>query len=293
LPGWQPAVDVPGSDAFHGVPALIIDDNATTRGILSELALRWKMKPYACDSGEAGLQALARAAEEGIPYRLLLLDERMPAADGFTVIERMRRDKLQPAAVVMMLDAGDRVASIARCRQLDLHHYVIKPVFAAELFACTRLALGLRTATEPTALPDHAIPASQRSLRILLADDNLVNRKVATAMLGKMGHHITLATNGREAVERWRQDDFDLILMDVQMPEMNGLQATMQIRREEGSRHMPIVAMTASAMKEDRDRCMAAGMDNFISKPVSSRAIEQVISETFPQLSRAEAPAGP
>ena len=120
------------------------------------------------------------------------------------------------------------------------------------------------------------------SLRILLAEDNLVNQRVAMSMLGKMGHRITLATNGLEALEQWRQGDFDLILMDVQMPEMTGLQATMQIRREEAAgARIPIVAMTASAMSEERDRCLAAGMDDFISKPVSYRVIEEMITATF------------
>jgi CheY-like chemotaxis protein len=124
--------------------------------------------------------------------------------------------------------------------------------------------------------------ASSVSLRILLAEDNLVNQRVAMSMIGKMGHRITLATNGLEAVEQWRQGDFDLIFMDVQMPEMTGLQAAMQIRREEAaSAHIPIVAMTASAMSEERDRCLAAGMDGFISKPVSYQVIEDTITATF------------
>jgi CheY-like chemotaxis protein len=132
------------------------------------------------------------------------------------------------------------------------------------------------------ALPAAGISALSLSLRILLAEDNLVNQRVAMTMLGKMGHRVTLATNGLEVLEQWRQSDLDLILMDVQMPEMNGLQATTQIRREEAiGVHVPIVAMTASAMSEDRDRCLAAGMDDFISKPVSYKVIEQMIAAIF------------
>jgi CheY-like chemotaxis protein len=131
-------------------------------------------------------------------------------------------------------------------------------------------------------LPAGGICASSRPLRILLAEDNLVNQRVAMSMLGKMGHRITLATNGLEAVEQWRQGDFDLIFMDVQMPEMTGMQAALQIRREEAAgAHIPIVAMTASAMSEERDRCLAAGMDGFISKPVSYQVIEDTITATF------------
>jgi two-component system sensor histidine kinase/response regulator len=130
-----------------------------------------------------------------------------------------------------------------------------------------------------TVTPVAGVSESSLSLNILLAEDNLVNQKVAMGMLGKMGHSITLASNGLEAVEQWRQGDFDLILMDVQMPEMNGLQAALQIRREEAiGVHVPIFAMTASAMGEDRDRCLAAGMDDFISKPVSYKVIEEMIA---------------
>jgi signal transduction histidine kinase/CheY-like chemotaxis protein len=138
------------------------------------------------------------------------------------------------------------------------------------------------TPAKRTTQPASGLSAPSLSLNILLAEDNLTNQKVATVMLGKMGHQTTLATNGLEALEQWRQSDFDLILMDVQMPEMDGLQATQQIRREEaGDAHIPIVAMTASAMNEERDRCLGAGMDDFVSKPVSYRAIEQMIATVF------------
>jgi two-component system, sensor histidine kinase and response regulator len=160
---------------------------------------------------------------------------------------------------------------------------LIKPISPPDLLASIRLAIGVHTPARTVTLPTAEVSASSLSLRILLAEDNLVNQKVAMGMLGKMGHRITLAKNGLEALEQWRQSEFDLILMDVQMPEMNGLQATMQIRREETDAHVPIVAMTASAMSEERDRCLAAGMDDFISKPVSYRVLEQMIMATFSQ----------
>jgi two-component system sensor histidine kinase/response regulator len=160
--------------------------------------------------------------------------------------------------------------------------YLIKPISSSDLLGSIRLAIGAhRPASKNPVAADGISPASL-SLSILLAEDNLVNQRVAMTMLGKMGHKIILATNGLEAVEQWRQGDFDLILMDVQMPGMTGLQATTQIRQEETpGAHIPIVAMTASAMTEDRDRCLAAGMDDFISKPVSSKSIEQVIAAIF------------
>jgi two-component system, sensor histidine kinase and response regulator len=167
---------------------------------------------------------------------------------------------------------------------MGVEAYLIKPISAADLLGSIRLAIGVHTPASTVPLPAAAIPTSSLSLRILLAEDNLVNQRVAMTMLGKMGHRITLATNGLQALEQWRQSDFDLILMDVQMSEMNGLQATLHIRREEAiGAHVPIVAMTASAMSEERDRCLAAGMDDFISKPVSYKVIEQMITATFSQ----------
>jgi len=283
-PGSQPAPPIPSEEDFEGMPTLIIDDNATNRRILSELTRQWKMNPQMCDSGESGLAELSRAASEGNPYRLLLLDEQMPGMDGLEVLDRIRRNPALESVVIMMLTSCDQVTSAARCRQMGVETYLIKPISPSDLLGSIRLAIGVHTPASTAALPSTGISASSPSLRILLAEDNLVNQRVAMTMLGKMGHRITLATNGLEALEQWRQGDFDLILMDVQMPEMTGLQATMQIRREEAiGAHVPIVAMTASAMSEERDRCLAAGMDEFISKPVSYKVIEQMITATFSQ----------
>ena len=278
-----PSVPIPNGEELQGVSLLIMDDNATSREVLCELTQYWRMKPQACESGESGLRELARAASQGNPYRLVLLDEQMPGSNGLEVLARMQRDPSMQSAVIMMLTSSDRVASAARSRQLGADSYLIKPVLPSELRAALRRALGAQTPVSSVAPPAAASSAWSRSLSILLAEDNLVNQKVAITMLGKMGHRITLATNGLEAVEQWRKTDFDLILMDVQMPEMNGQQATMKIRREEAAtgRHIPIIAMTASAMIEDRERCLAAGMDDFISKPVSYAAIERMIMGTF------------
>jgi two-component system sensor histidine kinase/response regulator len=281
-PESQPAPPIPREEDLQGMHTLIIDDNATNRRVLGEQTRQWKMKPHMCDSGESGLAELSRAASEGNPYRLLLLDEQMPGMDGMEVLDRIRRNPALKSVVIMMLTSCDQVRSAARCRQMGVETYLIKPISAADLLGSIRLAIGVHTPASTVTLPDAGISASPLSLRILLAEDNLVNQRVAMTMLGKMGHRTTLATNGREALEQWRQSDFDLILMDVQMPEMTGLQATMQIRREEAvGAHVPIVAMTASAMSEERDRCLAAGMDDFISKPVSYKIIEQMIAATF------------
>jgi signal transduction histidine kinase/CheY-like chemotaxis protein len=286
-PGSQPAPPIPSEEDLHGMPTLIIDDNATNRRILSELTRQWKMKPHTCDSGEPGLAELFRAASEGNPYRLLLLDEQMPGMDGLEVLDRIRQNPALDGVVIMMLTSSDQVASAARCRKMGVETYLIKPISSSDLLGSIRLAIGVHMPASRVTLPTTGVSTSSLSLRILLAEDNLVNQKVATGMLGKMGHKITLATNGLEAVKQWRQSNFDLILMDVQMPEMNGLQATTQIRREEAiGAHVPIVAMTASAMSEERDRCLAAGMDDFISKPVSFKVIEQMITARFTQRNR-------
>jgi signal transduction histidine kinase/DNA-binding response OmpR family regulator len=280
-PRAQPAPPIPGEEDLEGMPILVIDDNATNRSILSEITRQWKMKPQMCDTGESGLAELLRAASGGSPYLLLLLDEQMPGMDGMEVLDRIRRNPALQPAVIMMLTASDQVKSAARCRQLGAETYLIKPISPSDLLASIRLATGVRAPASTVNLPVPGISSSSLSLRILLAEDNKVNQRVAMTMLGKMGHQIKLATNGLEALEQWRQNDFDLILMDVQMPVMTGLQATMQIRREEAiGAHIPIVAMTASAMSEERDRCLAAGMDDFISKPVSYQVIEQMITAT-------------
>ena len=211
------------------------------------LTRQWKMKPHMCDSGESGLAELSRAASEGSPYRLLLLDQQMPGMDGMEVLDRIRRNPVLESVVVMMLTSCDQIESAARCREMGVKTYLIKPVSSSDLLGSIRLAIG---GHRPTSTVTPAAGVSSLSLRILLAEDNLVNQRVAMTMLGKMGHRIPLATNGLEALEQWRQSDFDLIFMDVQMPEMTGLRATTQIRQEEAiGTHVPIVAMTASAMR--------------------------------------------
>jgi signal transduction histidine kinase/CheY-like chemotaxis protein len=266
-------------EALRGTSLLIVDDHATQRGLLGQLAQRWKMKFHACDSGASGLAELSRAAAAGDPYGLMLLDQQMPGMDGFAVLDCMRRNPLLQTPVIMMLTSEDQVNSAMRCRQMGVQNYLIKPILATDLAGAMLRSLGLLAAESPDALPAAVISVSPVSLRILLAEDNPVNQRVAMTMLGKMGHRVELAKNGREALERWRAGDFDLILMDVQMPEMTGVQAAQQIRREEAEgAHVPIVAMTASAMSEDRDRCMAAGMDNFVSKPISYKSVEHAIN---------------
>ena len=278
-PATQPALPLARADELQGLPTLVVDDNGTNRRILSELLQQWKMEPRLCDSGESGLAELLRAASAAAPYRLLLLDEQMPGMDGMQVLHRIRQNPLLQSVVIMMLSSHDQVRSAARCRQMGVETYLVKPIGPSDLLRSIRLAMAGRPQASMAALPVAAVPASPRSLRILLAEDNVVNQKVAMAMLSRMGHQVTLAANGRQALEQWRQGEFDLILMDVQLPGMSGLDATRQIRGEEPTGvHIPIVAMTASAMSEERERCLSAGMDDFLSKPVSYKTMEQMIN---------------
>jgi signal transduction histidine kinase/DNA-binding response OmpR family regulator len=267
-------------DDLAGLRVLIIDDNATNRRILEEMTRHWQMQPEGAASGGAGLRALAEAAVVERPFPLILLDEQMPDMDGFEVIELIRANPHFEGATIMMLTSADQTESAVRCRKLGVTFYLIKPIKPAELLIAIRRALGKMPAG---AMARQAAPvkATGRSLRVLVAEDNLVNQKLAVKLLEKLGHNVVLASNGAEAVSQSQQAEYDLIFMDVQMPEMDGFEATRRIREQEQSSgaHVPIVAMTAYAMSGDRERCLAAGMDGYISKPVSLEALEQAIGE--------------
>jgi len=216
------------------------------------------------------LTMLHAAHATGHPFGLVLLDEQMPSMDGFSVIEAVRANPQLAGAAIMMLTSSNQTTSAARCRSLGVETYLIKPIHQPELHTAIRKALG------KTELPQKHQPAIQdqkthRTLRILLAEDNAVNQKLAISLLTKMGHDVTLALNGREAVEKSAAEPFDLIFMDVQMPEMDGFEATREIRSREhhSGTHVPIVAMTAHAMNSDQERCLSAGMDDYVTKPFS------------------------
>jgi CheY-like chemotaxis protein len=264
---------------LRGVPVLIIDDNVTNRRILEELTRRWQMKPQSVDSGPAGLECLESASAAGHPFRLVLLDERMPAMNGLEVVERIRANPAWTEATIMMLTSDDQNRSAARCREIGVKLYLIKPVRPDELLHAIQKAL-----TPCCTGPAHpanpaAVETTQRRARILVAEDSPVNQKLVTSMLTKMGHSVTLAGNGAEAVARWSEEPFDLIFMDVQMPEMDGFEATRRIRQKEAStvNHIPIIAITAHAMRGDAERCLAAGMDDYVPKPMSRKDLEQAV----------------
>jgi CheY-like chemotaxis protein len=277
----------------RGLSVLVVDDNATNRRILDETLTGWGMRPTCVEGGEQALAALERAQEAGEPFTLVLTDAQMPEMDGFTLAERIQQRPGLTLATVMMLSSAAQPGTMARRRELGIARHLTKPVKQAELFKAILAALGEGEAEGRSRRVERGAPKATAGgpsapLRILLAEDNPFNQKLALGLLGREGHTVVVAANGREAVAALGREPFDVVLMDVSMPEMDGFQATEVIRRsEEGSgRHVPIVAMTAHAMKGDRERCLEAGMDGYVSKPI--RAAE--LFETLAAVSRSPAP---
>ena len=300
-----------------GLSVLIVDDNATNRRILEERTRGWGMLPQSVEDGPSALTAIRRAAKADSPFDLVLLDGHMPGLDGFGVAERIRKDaELSCGSLIMLTSAGEQGES-ARCRELGVAGYLMKPVAASDLRRVIEtvvknlfpvsppsaqearppdapIAVGARSESERlpgTSRTDSATavetpaatqPSGGRVLRLLLAEDNPVNRTIGTRMLSKHGHVVVAVENGAQAVEITATETFDVILMDVEMPVMNGFEATADIRAREsanGSRRMPIIALTAHAMQGDRERCLAAGMDSYATKPIQPTELFAIVDE--------------
>ena len=258
------------------VSVLVVDDNTTNRLILEQTLLNWGMRPTAVGGGRSALEAMERALSAGELFPLVLLDVNMPDMDGFTVATSIKERPDLSKVTIVMLSSADKRGDAARCRELGVA-YLSKPVKQTDLLESITAALG-STLTNGHRVPLTTVrslkPGLQRA-NILLAEDNAVNQKVVVRLLEKRGHAVVAVGNGREAVEASQRGSFDLLLMDVQMPVMDGFQATAEIRqkeRETGA-HLPIVALTANAMKGDRERSLAAGMDGHVSKPVRSKEL--------------------
>ncbi len=265
---------------LHGLPVLVVDDNATNRRILEEVLASWGMQPLAVDGGAAALAVLGSAAAAGEPYPLVLLDGHMPGMDGFTLAGRIRADAALSGAAVLMLTSAGRPDDVEQCRRLGVRAYLTKPVRQSELLEAILAALGGEPPPAEAAAAEAPAAAGRRPLRILAAEDNPVNQKLAVRLLEKQGHAVVIAATGREAVEALEKQAFDIVLMDVQMPEMDGFAATAEIRRKEAGtgRRIPIIALTAHAMKGDRERCLAAGMDGYVSKPIQPQELFAAIA---------------
>lgn len=271
--GVLPAVDL------RGTAVLVVDDNATNRRVLAETLQLWGARPVCTSCGPDALDELRRAAAAGEPYPLVLLDAMMPDVDGFSVAAEIAARPDLAGPVVMMLSSADRQEDPSRCRELGVRSYLLKPVKPAELHRAISLAMRCEGPESgvPSGTPA-AVPPVRR-LRILLAEDNPVNQRVAVRLLEGLGHSVAVGDDGAAAVSLSAGEAFDLILMDVQMPRLDGFEATRRIRlREaESGRRTPIVAMTAHAMKGDRERCLAAGMDDYLSKPVHRDDLAEVL----------------
>jgi CheY-like chemotaxis protein/HPt (histidine-containing phosphotransfer) domain-containing protein len=225
----------------------------------------------------------------------MLVDARMPGMDGFAVVEHIIRDPRIQGLSIMMLSSSDQRGDIARCRELGISVYVTKPVKQSQLLDAIVNSLGVATSSEE-AKPSHRTKAPDmptRAYRILVAEDNAVNQLLAVAVLEKRGHRVTIVDNGQLAVEAVARESFDLVLMDVQMPALSGIEATQLIRERErrGARRTPIIAMTARAMNGDRERCLEAGMDGYVSKPIRIADLLAAIEAVMPHGDDAPAPA--
>jgi signal transduction histidine kinase/CheY-like chemotaxis protein len=270
-------------DYLQGLRVLVVDDNETNRFILQETTNVWGMKPAVASGVDEAIATLEQARASGQPIELVLTDMYMPRRDGFALIEWLRARPDYADVKVMILSSGPTAEHRARAREMHVTSYLTKPVRQSTLFDAIATAIGpAEVHSAPPAAASAAGPQDQavRSLQVLLAEDNPVNQMTATTMLEKLGHVVVVANNGRQAIDKLSEQPFDMVFMDVQMPEMDGVTATGEIRKNERStgRHIPIVAMTAHAMKGDKEKCLEAGMDDYVAKPIRRKDLADVIA---------------
>ena len=283
--GTESCVD-PGAVPLDGLSVLIVDDNQTNRRILEEMVRNWGMIPESADSGSHGLELIRARAGRGTSFDLVLTDLHMPGMDGFEMVRRMRqRPEGKAHVVVLMLTSGERHGDLAQSRELGIAAYLTKPVRFRELRNAIATAIGTRD-TKPAApieaqAPRRSRSQPDRSLHILLAEDNEINQLVACGILEQAGHTVEVAQNGTEVLPLLEAKHFDVVLMDIQMPEMDGFQATAAIREREKQTggYIPVIAMTAHALAGYREKCLAAGMDGYVTKPVRYELLMQALAE--------------
>jgi two-component system, sensor histidine kinase and response regulator len=286
------------SNSLEGLRALVVDDNEINRRVLLAWLERWRMRGVGVGSGQAAIDAMMAAKEDRRPFALVLLDVNMPDMDGFQVAQHLR-DRGGLNGAVMMISSSDQTSESGRCRELGIAQYLTKPVDHTELLKAIRRAVGdVNAVAESAAAMFAAVTANPtdtpgdpaRRKRVLLAEDNAINQLVAARTLEKHGYEVVIVTNGGEAVAAVERERFDAVLMDVQMPVMNGFEATAAIRlREAGAGiHVPVVAMTAHAMKGDRERCLEAGMDEYLCKPIDARLLIEIVGRVTSAGTRAQ-----
>jgi PAS domain S-box-containing protein len=282
----QPGMEGPPARwrTLTDLPVLIVDDNATNRRILEDVLTNWLMRPVAAEGGASALATLESSLRTDQPFAVVLLDGHMPDMDGFAVAERISQDRRYSGIKLVMLTSAGQPEDIARCRRLGISAHLTKPIKQSELFDVIVSAIGQPVGERPHGLQRRKrAQQERRTLHVLVAEDNQVNQLVATRIFEKLGHQVTVVSNGREALAAAQASKFDLIAMDVQMPELDGLAATSAIRNWEktAGTHIPIIAMTAHAMKGDRERCLAAGMDGYTSKPIRIEELERAINQVM------------
>jgi PAS domain S-box-containing protein len=268
---------------LHGVKVLVVDDGNTNRRIMHGILSRWGMSVTLADGGTQALQELSAASAEAKPYALVLTDLQMPDMDGFSLVEQIRAQKELSSIAIMMFSSAGQRGDGARCQKLGVSAYLLKPIRQSELRAAILrvVSAGDQKAQLPlvTRYTLHDTAAPPVSLRVLIAEDNLVNQRLAMRLLEKRGHQVTIAGNGQEAVAAAEKSAFDLVLMDLQMPEMDGFEATAALREREKETgiHLPVIALTAHALKGDRERCLDAGMDGYLTKPIRPQELDAVL----------------
>ena len=266
---------------LDGLRVLVVDDNQTNRRILEKMLTNWSMVPIVVESASRGMDALELSLDGNEPIGIVLSDVNMPEVDGFSFAEKIKGHSGLSAIPIILLTSANRPGDAKRCRELGIDAHLIKPAKQSLLFDSIATSVGARevaaTSVERIDIGKTGEPPAEPSgkLCVLLAEDNETNQKFAVRALTKAGHSVQIANNGQEAVDAWSDGGHDIILMDIQMPEMDGYEATSQIRRhEESAAHRtPIIAMTAHAMKGDQEKCLAAGMDGYITKPIKSKTM--------------------
>ncbi len=274
------------AESLRGKKVLIVDDNRTNQRIVEAMLHSWQVCTKCVDTGQQALAELVCAHDLGEPYHLLLTDMHMPEMDGFALVKEIQRRGDLSLLAIMMLTSAGHGEDVERCHALGITAYLFKPVRKTELLSTILTAIGKNTARARPATPlfQHDPASRTKSLQILVAEDNRINQAVAVHTLESMGHSVVLANHGRDALSLLKAVKFDLVLMDIQMPEMDGFMATQKIRADEGrtGSHLPIIAMTAHAMKGDRERCLQAGMDGYVTKPIRARELAEIIASVRP-----------
>jgi two-component system sensor histidine kinase/response regulator len=279
-PRFESHVDI------HGVRVLIVDDNATNRRILKDMLTNWGMNPTTASGGALAIQALRDANEEQDAFQLLISDVNMPGMDGIMLAQAIIEQSLLNPASVIMLTSGARPDDTNNLEQIGVSLHLLKPAKQSEVYdavVSSLSAIGVTTQSPKTTPALAPVGPQVPELKVLLAEDNLVNQKLAIGILEKLGHRVTVASNGVEALEMIAESEYDIVFMDVQMPEMDGFAATRELRRREAAtqKHLPVVAMTAHAMKGDRENCLESGMDDYLGKPIRLKDVSEKLAELF------------